>query len=83
MIKHPPIKSGSWITVENHDCVVKQIYEDNSEFGICLVVYKKEKPTTHDVDWDGEKWFFPERSDFGGYPAQSDPFVYQLKKGKE
>jgi len=25
---------------------------------ICKVVFNPQKPTTHDVDWNGQQWFF-------------------------
>lgn len=75
------IKPGSWITIGNIDCVVTAIYKKNSPFGICSVVFNKEKPTIHDVDWDGKKWFFSDRPDFGGYGKNSDPYIQQLKNG--
>lgn len=82
MKKHPPIRLGSWITVGTRECVVSHLYEENSPFGVCIVVFNKEKPTTHDVDWDGGKWFFPKRSDYGGYPSSNDKYVQTLKGEK-
>ena len=82
MSEHPKIKEGDWLIVEKTNCVVSIVYPKNSESGICLVVYDPKKPTTHDVDWDGEKWIFPKRPDFGGYGRDSDPYVQQLKRGK-
>lgn len=48
---------------------------------ICKVVFNPQKPTTHDVDWNGQQWFFPERPDFGGYGRDGCPFVRKLKQG--
>ena len=45
------------------------------------VVFNPQKPTTHDVDWNGQQWFFPERPDFGGYGRDGCPFVRKLKQG--
>jgi hypothetical protein len=81
MNKFPEIKTGDWIVVDGQNCVVKNVYPQNSMSGVCLVVFNKKKPTTHDVDWDGEKWFFPDRPDYGGYARDSDPYVQQLKRG--
>jgi len=82
-MRNPPeIKPGDWIVVGKIDCVVTHLYPPNSPFGAGLVVFNKSKPTTHDVSWDGEKWFFPERPDFGGYGRDSDPYVQQLKRGR-
>ena len=75
MNKPPTIKPGSWIVVDKHDCVVTVVYQESSPFGVCLAVYNKEKPTTRDVDWDGEKWFFPARSDYGGYGEKHGPYI--------
>lgn len=82
MSKPPEIHPGKWITVDSNSCVVKIVYEEGSSSGICFVVFNKDKPTTHDVDWDGEKWFFPDRPDYGGYAKNSDPYVQQLKRGR-
>ena len=82
MSEHPSIKSGDWLTVDATDCVVTVVYPQGYESGVCLVVFNKQKPTTHDVDWDGEKWFFPKRPDFGGYGRDRDPYVLQLKRGR-
>lgn len=79
---HPEITPSKWIDVAGCACVVMKIYPKNSPFGICRVVFNKAKPTTHDVDWDGEKWFFPQRPDFGGYGRDDDPYVRQLKRGR-
>ena len=35
-----------------------------------------------EVDWNGEKWFFPYCPDFGGYSRESDLWVQQLKLGR-
>ncbi|WP_114193528.1 hypothetical protein [Edaphovirga cremea] len=80
-MKHPDVKPSDWIEVGGYDCVVMKTYNANSPFGICKVVFNKTKPTTRDVDWNGDKWFFPERPDFGGYGRNDDPYVIQLKKG--
>lgn len=82
MVGIPKIKSGDWITVGSHDCVVTQIHFGNPVSGDCSVIFNKNSPTSHDVEWDGEKWNFSERLDYGGYVKDSDPFVYQLKKGR-
>jgi hypothetical protein len=78
----PAIQAGDWITVGSQDCVVKLVYESGSPFGRCLVVFNKVKPTTHDVDWNDNGWFFPQRPDFGGYAQDNDPYVQQLKQGR-
>ena len=78
----PKIKPGDWLTVGSNDCVVSMIYPPDSQSGVCLVVFNKNKPTTHDIDWDGTKWYFTECPDFGGYAKDSDPFVQQLKRGR-
>ena len=78
----PDIKVLDWIRVGPHDCVVRVIYRDNSQPEICQVVFNKDKPTTHDVCWNGTDWFFPKRPDFGGYAPDSCPSVRILKKGK-
>ena len=82
MSDHPEIRPYDWITVGTTDCVVKTVYAAESKQGVCLVVFNKDKPTTHDVDWDGKAWFFPERLDYGGYGRDGDPFVQYLKRGK-
>ena len=82
MINPPKINPGDWITVGHIDCVVAIIYPENASSGICKVIHNKKKPTTRDVSWDGEKWFFPERPDFGGYGKISDPYVQKLMRGK-
>lgn len=82
MSEAPKIKPGDWITVGTISCVVSIVYPPNSDSGVCLAVFDKNKPTTHDVDWDGEKWFFPKRPDFGGYGRSDNPYVQQLKRGR-
>jgi len=85
MSEHPKISPGDWITVGNTDCVVT-IVKQNVIHGywsaVCVVVFNETNPTTHDVDWDGEKWFFPERPDYGGYANVTDQYVRQLKRGR-
>jgi len=82
---HPNIKPGDWIDVAQRECVVSKLYRSDSSSGVCEVVFNPNKPTNCDVDWDGEKWFFPERGDYGGYadkyPRLSE-FVAILKKGR-
>ena len=78
----PRIAQGEWIEVQGRDCVVRIVYPDLSAFGACQVVFNREKPTTRDVAWDGEKWVFPERPDLGGYGRRGDRFVEQLIRGK-
>ena len=70
-MKHPDIKIHDWILVGTRKCVVRRIYDSNSQFGVCEVVFNKDKPTTHDVCWNGEEWCFPDRPDFGGYVPKS------------
>lgn len=79
---HPDLQIMGWIKVGNYDCVVKKILPQDYPGGVCIVVFNKTKPTTHHVGWDGEKWFFPERPDFGGYARESDPCVAKLKRGR-
>jgi len=78
----PKIILGEWVVVGGVDCVISNIYEKDSQFGSCEVVFNADKPTTHDVTWDGQKWVFPNRSDFGGYADKTDPYVAILKRGK-
>jgi hypothetical protein len=56
-MEHPEIIPSDWIDVAGCACVVMRVYPKNSPFGVCKVVFNKIKPTTHDVDWNGEKWF--------------------------
>lgn len=56
-MQHPELKPYDWIRVSNRTCVVMNVYPANSSFGVCKVVFNKTKPTTHDVDWDGQNWF--------------------------
>ena len=81
MNKHPKVSPGDWIHVKGNRCVVTHVYPPDSQNGVCKVVFNEQKPTTHDVDWNGSDWIFPERPDFGGYGRDSDPFVRQLKRG--
>ena len=78
----PDIKTLDWIRVGSHDCVVRVLYSDNSQSGTCQVVFNKDKPTTHDVCWNGTDWIFSERPDYGGYASNSCPAVRVLKKGR-
>ena len=78
----PTLRAGEWVQVGAHDCVVRRVYPPGSPFGVAEVVFNRSKPTTHDVAWDGQHLFFPERPDFGGYGRLSDPYVQQLLRGK-
>lgn len=82
MKEHPEVSEGDWIKVGNVDCIVQKLYQPDSPFGVGQVLFNRDKPTTHEVDWDGEKWIFPERGDYGGYARPSDPYVWKLKKGR-
>lgn len=82
-MNHPLIKPYDVINVAGKECVVMAVFSENSLNGVCKVVFNKTKPTTHDVDWDGEKWIFPERPDFGGYGRDDNPFVRHLRKDRE
>jgi len=82
MNTHPPIEPGDWIEVSSASCVVMNVFKPSSPSGVCKVVFNKAKPTTHDVDWDGTEWFFPQRPDFGGYGREGDRFVQILKRGR-
>lgn len=80
-MKHPDIKILDWIRVGGRDCVIQIINSEDSQSGVCQVVFNKDKPTTHDVCWNGTDWFFQERPDYGGYSRDSCPAVRKLKKG--
>lgn len=79
---HPPIAPGDWIEVGWISCVVMNVFKPGLPSGVCKVVFNTAKPTTHDVDWDGINWFFPQRPDFGGYGREGDKFVQILKRGR-
>jgi hypothetical protein len=82
MKKHPLIRSGDWIQVATSDCVITRVYPQGSASGVCQVVSDTHKPATHDVDWDGGEWFFPDRSAYGGRTLDSSPFVQKLHRGR-
>lgn len=85
MKNRPKIKEGDWIVVENCNCVVAHVYEPDSSFGDCEVVFNKKKPTNRDVKWNGEKWMFKDSGDFGGYANRSQRlkmYIGILKYGK-
>lgn len=82
MSKHPNIQVGDWITVGSHDCVVSKVFTEELVGGVCMVVFDPRKPTTHIVEWDGDKWVFQKSPDFGGYARDGDPCVQQLKRGR-
>ena len=82
MKNHPVVRSGGWISVADDDCVVTRVYPEGSASGLCQVVSDTRKPATHDVDWDGAAWFFPDRSDHGGRTLDSNPFVQKLQRGR-
>ena len=50
---------------------------------ICKVVFNPQKPTTHDVDWNGQQWFFPERPDFGGYGVKAKNYALAYNQLKD
>ena len=78
MAEHPIVREGDWLIVGATRCVVMIVYQANSTNGVCKVVFNKNKPTTHDVTWNGTEWIFPERPDFGGYAQTSNQYVQQL-----
>lgn len=83
--KHPKIVPGDWIDVGQQSCVVSKVYGKDSPSSICEVVFNPDKPTNHDVDWNGEKWFFPNRGDYGGYAdkyPRLSTYVSILKRGR-
>lgn len=82
MKDHPVIRSGDWIHVATSDCVVTRVYPTGSASGVCQVVSDARKPATHDVDWDGGEWFFPDGSAAGGRTLDSSPFVQKLQRGR-
>ena len=50
----PNVKRGEWITVGNADCVVCEIYDEDSPWDI-EVVYCPDKPANSDAKWiDGK-----------------------------
>ena len=78
----PKLNTGNWITIGHWHCIVSKIYAEESRdaLGLGEVVYNPEKPTTRDFDWDGEKYFFPDRGDFGGYAERTQPgYVRELR----
>lgn len=81
-MQHANTKVHDCIRVGYRNCIIRIIYSENSHSGICQVVFNKDKPTTHDVCWNGTEWFFPERPDYGGYAPNSCSAVRILKKGK-
>lgn len=58
---YPKIDIKDWINVEGQECVVSQIYHDNSLSGACEVVTDRAEPINRDVWWDGQKWIFSPR----------------------
>jgi hypothetical protein len=80
----PQLRIGDWITINRMDCVIAALREPGDPFGLGEVVFDPEKPTSHDFDWDGEKFILPPRPDFGGY-ADGNPryraAVEKLKRG--
>jgi len=86
MANRPNINLGNWIYVEGTSCVISIVREPGHEFGDCEVVFNPDKPTNHDVEWDGEKWIFPDRPDFGGYADRNSrlsQYVQILKQGEK
>lgn len=87
MIERPPIAVGDWIRIGERDCVVSAVRrpEHVDAGGHIEVVYDASKPTNHDAEWDGDKWIFSKRGDYGGYAAGKSRLasaVSQLKRGR-
>jgi hypothetical protein len=69
MPERPVVEPGDWISIGNTNCVVADVRQPGSVSisGDIKVVFNPQKPTNHDVEWNGEAWVFCERPDFGGY----------------
>jgi hypothetical protein len=85
MAGRPYIRPGHWIDVGSVACVVSTVREPGHASGDCEVVFNALKPTSHDVEWDGDDWRFVTRGNSGGpadrYPRLA-PYVAQLKAGR-
>jgi hypothetical protein len=83
MVNFPVIKPGDWVIVGLVEGIVQKIYPAGQVAGIFRLVYiDRYKPSTQDVDWDGEKWFFPDLGHFGSNARESDPYVRELRQGR-
>ncbi len=82
MSKAPTLKELDLIVVGPHrtPAVVKIVYPKDSPSGVALVLFNKREPTLHDVFWDGSRWMFPERPNYGLYAGESDPCAVKLRR---
>ena len=76
----PAVKEKDIIYVNGTKCIVRRVYESGSPFGAGEVVFVRDEPTSHDLDWKDGRWYFPEMPDYGGNVAESDPFLNRLRR---
>ena len=85
MSLRPQLKPYDWIRIGQVDCVVALVREEGDSSGDCEVVFNPKNPTNHDVEWDGDKWVFCKRNDFGGYAekyTRLQEAVHRLRVGR-
>lgn len=78
----PELKVSDWIQVGPHKGLVGLLYPPNSQSGIGIFIYDARKPTSHDFDWNGTAFYFPERPDFGGYADKNPLYEDQVRELK-
>jgi hypothetical protein len=87
MTERPKVSAGDWIRIGELDCVVSDVRRPDlvAFAGDIEVVFDAAKPTNHDAEWDGGKWVFSKRPDYGGYAEGKSRLasaVRQLKRGR-
>jgi hypothetical protein len=87
MAERPIVNVGDWIRIGERDCVVSDVRPPElvAFAGDIEVVFDAAKPTSHDAEWDGSKWVFSKRPDYGGYAEGKSRLasaVHQLKRGR-
>ena len=82
MIDPPELKLGDWIQVGPHKGLVGLLYPPGGPFGLGVFIYDAQKPTSHDFDWNGTEFYFPERPDFGGYADKNPMYADQVRELK-
>jgi len=81
-MQKPELRVGDFITVGKWNAIVRYVFsnpDNHPQIGHCEVVFNEAKPTSHDVEWNGNEWVFCKRNDQGGYVHYSDRFYLMLK----
>lgn len=80
----PIVTEGDWVDVGLRNGIVQKLYPPESPHNFWFLFLDKGKPSRHPVYWDGTKWELADLPGYlGSYASDSEPFVWQLKKGRK